>query len=142
MNFADERRASGKAMVDARRQSGRDMVNERRASGKAFRDDLRALAVSDSDARVLPPAAERAPIPAARGIANYAAPPVASSAGGGIASPLTEELYSARTYHETSVILSGDFLLGIEIKPIKQITMTDADGQPVLMQYADPSPSS
>lgn len=141
MNFTDERRASGKAVVDARRQSGRDMLSERRSSGKAFRDDLRALAVSDSDARVLPPAAERAPIPAARGVATYTAPPAAST-GGGIASPLTEELYSARTYHETSVILSGDFLLGIEIKPVKQITMTDADGQPVLMQYADPSPSS
>lgn len=119
-----------------------NFADERRASGKAFRDDLRALAVSDSDARVLPPAAERAPIPAARGVATYTAPPIAPPVGGGIASPLTEELYSARTYHETSVILSGDFLLGIEIKPIKQITMTDADGQPVLMQYADPSPSS
>lgn len=117
-----------------------NFTDERRASGRAFRDDLRALAVSDSDARVLPPAAERAPIPAARGVATYTAPPV-DAAGGGIASPLTEELYSARTYHENSVILSGDFLLGIEIKPVKQITMTDADGQTVLMQYADPSPS-
>lgn len=138
-SMADDRRASGKAMAADRRQSGKDMASERRASGKAFRDDLRALADSETENKALPPARERQPIPAARGIATYTPPPTAPSSGGGIASPLTETDFNSRTYHETSIALSGDFLLGMEIKPIKQITMTDADGQVVLMRYADPS---
>lgn len=126
MNFADERRASG-----------RDMVNERRASGKAFRDDLRALAVSDSDARVLPPAAERAPIPAARGVATYTAPP-AASAGGGIASPLTEIDGLSREYYEQPVerfAHSSDYLLALEIRPLKNLHMVDANGDDVVLQF-------
>ena len=139
MSIADERRTSGKAMPADRRQSGKDMASERRASGKAFRDDLRALADSETENKALPPAQERPPIPASRGVATYAPPPTVPSSGGGIASPLTETDFNSRTYHETSIALSGDFLLGMEIKPIKQITMTDADGQIVLMRYADPS---
>lgn len=156
MSVADERRASGKAMVDARRtsgksmtddrsasgkamaadrrQSGKGMASERRASGKAFRDDLRALAVSDSDARVLPPAAERAPIPAARGIANYTASPVASSAGGGIAGPLVETDFSSRQYYARGTRSSDGLFF---IPALKEIQLTDANGEIVTIKLAE-----
>lgn len=109
-----------------------NFADERRVSGKAFRDDLRALAVSDSDARVLPPAAERAPIPAARGVATYTAP--ATSAGGGIASPLTEVDFALREYYEEG-IRSSDGLF--TLPSIKKMVMRDANNEQVVLMFAE-----
>ena len=149
MSIADERRASGKEMVDARRasgksmaddrrQSGKDMASERRASGKAFRDDLRALADSETENKALPPARERQPIPAARGVATYVSPPVVTQTGGGIAGPLEERDYTKREYHNSSQFISSDFLQAMEIKPLKKMVMTDAGGSEVVFLFAAP----
>lgn len=134
MNFADERRASGRKMAADRRQSGKDMASERRASGKAFRDDLRALADRETESRALPPAAERPPIPAARGVATYTAPPAASAGGGGIASPLTEVDFALREYHEEG-IRSSDGLF--TLPSIKKMVMRDANNEQVVLMFAE-----
>lgn len=131
---ADDRRASGKAMESDRRQSGLDMASERRASGKAFRDDLRALADSETENKALPPAQERPPIPAARGVATYTRP---AQTGGGIASPLTEIDLDSREYYEDEkgFMYSTDYLFAVEIKPLKMIKMKDANKEDVVFVF-------
>lgn len=133
-SMADDRRASGTAMAADRRQSGKDMASERRASGKAFRDDLRALADSETENRALPPARERPPMPAARGVATYTPPPVAPSTGGGIASPLIEVDFALREYHEEG-IRSSDGLF--TLPSIKKMVMRDANNEQVVLMFAE-----
>lgn len=137
---ADDRRASGKAMESDRRQSGLDMASERRASGKAFRDDLRALADSETENKALPPAQERPPIPAARGVATYTRP---AQTGRGIASPLTEqevaEDVSSRDYYEeVSYFYSADYMFAVEIRPLKTLHMLDDNDEEVRLEFKLP----
>lgn len=133
-SMADDRRASGKAMPADRRQSGKDMASERRASGKAFRDDLRALADSETENRALPPARERPPIPAARGVSTYVAPPVPPPpVSGGIASPLTETSFAAREYYASGTRSSDGLFF---IPAVKKIIMKDADGADVVLNFS------
>lgn len=123
---------------EARRASGRKMEEDRRASGRKMRDDMRALAESNRLQRTLPELSKKGPMPEVRGRAVWASKAGSSGGGGGIASPLVEQSYSGRTYHNASVTLSGDMLLGMEIKPLARITMLDANGDTVIMQYAAP----
>ena len=134
MSIADERRTSGKAMPADRRQSGKDMASERSASGKAFRDDLRALADSETENRTLPPARERPPIPAARGIATYTAPP--AQAGSGVASPLTEADFAKREYYAFGTRSSDGLFF---IPAIKKMVMSDANSEEVVFNFAEQS---
>lgn len=60
-------------------------------------------------------------------------------ATGSIASPLTEGLFSTRQHWPEQVISSTDGIFVIKIKPIKQMSFTDANGQPVQMLYAEPT---
>jgi len=120
-----------------RQQSGRDMEESRRASGRKMRDDMRALAAQQRTEKTLPIIPVRGDTPAQRGRADWVAQSTGGG-GGGIASPLTEQSYDQRTFHESSVFLSGEFLMGMEIKPVKDIIMTDADSQPVTLTFAEP----
>lgn len=108
--------------------------SNRRQTSRPLLDDVRSLTVAERPRNSLPVILKAGAIPSGRGVS--AAPP---KSNGGIASPLTEDDFNTRTYHEESVMLSGDFLVGMEIKPLKQITMKDANGEKVLMIYADPS---
>lgn len=119
---------------ELRRQSGRDMEESRRASGRKMRDDMRALAENNRLERTLPVLPVRGKQTAKRGSALWQGGASPSGSGGGIDSPLTEPDYDARTYHEP-VILTGDFLVAIELKPLKQISMTDRGGAPVVFNY-------
>ena len=123
--------------ADRRRQI--DNKNARQASGRAMRDDMRALSETPKIRDALPVVPKRGSMVAARGTGAYTAAVAAGGGGGGIASPLVEESFADRLYHDSSILISGDFLLGIEIKPISEIKMTDADGEVVVMRYADPS---
>lgn len=66
------------------------------------------------------------------------------SGGGGIASPLVEitkaeTMRAERTYYDQiSKIYSNDFLFAIELRPLKTITMQDANKQRVQLQFALP----
>lgn len=121
-----------------RQQSGRDMEEARRASGRKMRDDMRALAENNRPERTLPELPVRGKQPAKRGTAVWQGGEP-SSGGGGIASPLTELDVDDREYWDRSYLLSAEFLVGIELKPLKQVTMIDAEDAEVIMQYAEPS---
>lgn len=59
--------------------------------------------------------------------------------GGGIASPLTETSYAARTYHDDDISLpSSDGLFTLVIKPVKSMKFKDADGAAVIINLAKP----
>ncbi len=117
-----------------RQQSGRDMEESRRASGRKMRDDMRALAENNRLERTLPELPVRGKQPAKRGSALWQGGAPSGGGGGGIASPLTETNYNDREYYD-SVMLTSDFLVAIEIKPLKKLTMSDADGNPVVFNY-------
>lgn len=132
------RQQSGRDMERNRQQSGRNMEEARRASGRKMREDMNALSEKNRPTKTLPVLNGRGPVASRRGSAAWQGSSPASSGGGGIASPLVEQSYSGRTYHDASVTLSGDMLLGMEIKPLARITMLDANGDTVIMQYAAP----
>ena len=137
MTNEEARRASGRKMEEDRRASGRAMEESRRASGRAFREDLNALAQPDRSRGSLPKIPRRGGMSAARGIDNWVAPK-SSGGGGGIESPLTEGPYAGREYYESSYFLSTDLLMAIELKPLKRISMTDAAGNGVVLDFAEP----
>ena len=123
-----------------RQQSGRDMEEARRTSGRKMRVDMRALAENNRLERTLPVLPVRGKQPAKRGSAVWTGGAPSSGGGGGIASPLTEPSFAARTYHASSVVLSSDFLMAMEVKPVKSIAMKDAGNFNVIMNYAAPEP--
>lgn len=57
----------------------------------------------------------------------------------GIASPLTEQVYASRQYHENRYLPTTDGIFTIVEKPIKQITQQDANGALVIQQFAQPT---
>lgn len=63
----------------------------------------------------------------------------ATGTGGGIASPLTEEDASKRTYYDEALISSDYDLFAVRVRPIKSMDMVDANGSPVKLQFAEPS---
>lgn len=120
---------------ESRRASGRKLEEDRRASGRKMRDDMRALAENNRLERTLPVLPVRGKQPAKRGAAVWSGGGVTSGGGGGgIASPLTEANYNDREYYD-SVMLTSDFLVAIEIKPLKKLTMSDADDNPAVFNY-------
>ena len=125
---------------ELRRQSGRNMEESRRASGRKMRDDMRALAENNRAERTLPVLTPRGASPAKRGNASWSGGAPTATSGGGIASPLTEPSFAARTYHASSEFLSSDFLMAMEVKPVKSIAMKDAGNFNVIMNYAAPEP--
>jgi hypothetical protein len=62
-----------------------------------------------------------------------------SGSGGGIAPPLTEEDVSQRVYWDDQVSTSSDGLFTIEVSPIQSITLMDANGNPVVINFAEPN---
>ncbi len=57
---------------------------------------------------------------------------------GGIASPLTEVAYAARTWHNEKIILSTDGLFSLKIKPVKTIDFEDANAAAVRLEFKSP----
>lgn len=126
------RQQSGRDMERNRQQSGRNMEEARRASGRKMREDMNALAESNRQARSLPVLASRGGEVARRGRADWAAPSLPSGSGG-IASPITEPLFASREYYESGTRSSDGLFF---IPAVKKIVMTDANGDPVIFQYA------
>ncbi|UGA38169.1 hypothetical protein JOS77_30595 [Chromobacterium haemolyticum] len=62
--------------------------------------------------------------------------PTAST--GAIAGPLVEKDASLRQYHAETSMTTSDGLFVIKVQPIKQVTLTDANGKTVVMEYAAP----
>lgn len=102
---------------------------------KQFRDSLQQLTKGTGRATLrLPPLEQPGPIPAGIGVGN----PSSGGSSAGIASPLSEPDPSKRTYHPARQILSSDGIFAIEHQPLASITMTDATGREVVLEFADP----
>lgn len=55
----------------------------------------------------------------------------------GIASPLKESLYADRAFYPTTTILSSDGVFVFEIKALQTLKMSDANGRPVVLEFAE-----
>lgn len=143
--LGDARRANGARIEAERRKIGIDNAAARRKigtdnaaarNGSAVQDNLHSLR-RDKPARptlrVIEPRGVR---PAKAGRADYKVPPVGSS--GGIASPLEETNYTARTYWPERTLASVDGILSFRVKPLKTITQADASNAEVVQKFAEP----
>lgn len=102
----------------------------------AIKRDINALVNDNRETSSLPAVEPVGGYPAQRGQAAYASPQVsAGGGGGGIAGPLTE-IGSMREYYEGGYISSDGLFF---LPAIKRTEMTDADGQVVAFNYANPS---
>lgn len=105
-------------------------------------DDLNSL-IMQRARRALQVLQARGAVPGQTGTGSFKGQEQ-SSGGGGIASPLVEitdpaTLRAKRTYHDKLMyIYSNDFLFAIELRPLKTITMQDANKQTVQLQFAVP----
>lgn len=84
----------------------------------------------------LKPLEPRGALPGKRSFAEYA--PTPSTTGGGIASPLTELSYAAREFWDDHYFTTSDGLFALQLQPLKKIVMQDANGNPVVQQFAEP----
>ena len=124
---------------------------------KGLIDGLKALAVPERQAPRLARVEPRGSIPAARGYAEVNQQPGTGGTSGGIASPLIEggtpgdppagepnkdmtlEPVPDRIYYDESFNLySSDYLLAVEIKPLKTLTMRDSNGDEAVFNFAKP----
>ncbi|MBX9754635.1 MAG: hypothetical protein K2X80_07770 [Pseudomonadaceae bacterium] len=119
----------------ARRAIGARIEAERR--GASVQDDINSLVRPARQRPALRTIAARGSLPVQRGRADYK-PPATNSGGSGIASPLIETSYAARTYWPSLTVTSTDGLRSFVIKPIKEITQTDANAAEVKQQFAQP----
>ena len=124
------RRAIGTNNEAARRQIGSDMIERR--TGRSQVDDINALVNQPRQRRSLPAVEPRGGVPAQVGTGNYTAPP--ASTGGGIASPLVEQP-GTREYYDSVLRPSTDGAVFFTVRATKKITMTDANGAEVVMEY-------
>ncbi len=120
-----------------RQQSGRDMEESRRASGRKMRDDMRALAENNRLERTLPELPVRGKQPAKRGSALWQGGAPSRGGGGGIASPLEEVAGSREYYTSSRLTVSNTFLEAMEVRMLKTINFTDADNNPVALNFSD-----
>lgn len=98
-----------------------------------IKQDINALVEQPRQPRTLPPVEPVGGIPAGRGIAPYlAGGGGGGGGGGGIASPLTEV---SRTYHPDDIVMSIDGVIAVAIRRTKEMNMTDANGDPVVMEF-------
>ncbi|ACL71479.1 conserved hypothetical protein [Thioalkalivibrio sulfidiphilus HL-EbGr7] len=107
------------------------------ATDKRLIEDLNSLVDIRPD-RKLPETPMRGPLAPGRGYAAGDEPP--TTQGGGIASPLIEPDISAREYYESRLFTSSDGIFTLEVAPIRQLLMADANGAEVVFQFAEPEP--
>lgn len=85
----------------------------------------------------LAPAAAAPSIPARSG-SSLPVARTSGSAGGGIASPLTELTYADRTFYASRVTETPDGLFSLSWSPLKTMRLYDANGAEVLFDFKDP----
>ncbi|MBU1282701.1 MAG: hypothetical protein KJ989_12940 [Gammaproteobacteria bacterium] len=117
-----------------RRAIGQSIVAERR--GESVVEDLNRLIAPTRVRRTLRSVPALGALPVARGRGNYTPPP--AQGGGGIASPLEEQDYSARTFHAARYLETSDGIFTLELSPPAKIVMTDADDVNHDFNYASP----
>ncbi|WAD26685.1 hypothetical protein OS670_20165 [Pseudomonadaceae bacterium T75] len=133
MSNEASRRASGAAMEASRRAGGAAMEERRR--GKQLVDDINSLANPPANRKTLRTVDPVGGVPARRGSGVYQAP-ATSGTGGGIASPLIE-VPNSREFHPTILRPSTDGAVFFEVRVAKKVTMTDANGAQVVMEFSN-----
>lgn len=136
-SLEQQRRAIGTA-ITARRGTG-DQMSARR-NGRKSVEDINSLVSPASQRKTLTTLDPRGRLEARQGRGDYEEPVAAG--GAGIASPLTELDYLARLHWDERTITSSDGLLSFRVKPIKQITQQDDNGDEVLQRFAMPVEAS
>ena len=137
MALGDDRRASGRAMEAQREALGPAMEQRRRGTTV---EDLNAVVKPVSRKDPLPEVPKRGGVPAGSSTAPYQAPP--STGSGGISGPLVE-VKDSRVYYDDRVSLySNDYLMAVEVRPLKSLTFTDGSGATFQMQFAQPKMES
>ncbi|MGF6694751.1 hypothetical protein M2318_004840 [Metapseudomonas resinovorans] len=159
MALGDARRASGQAMEESRRAIGQNNETARRAIGKnneaarrgigaameasrrgeSLQRDLNSLEMAPRKRQALSRVEQRGARPVTRGRGTVNLVPASGGTGGGIASPLTETTYAARTFWPETILQSTDGLLSFKVKPIKEITQTDDNDLEVKQVFANPA---
>lgn len=130
--MASSRQASGAAMEASRRAGGTAMVERR--TGKSVAEDIQSLAAPQRQARSLPRVDPVGPLPAQRGTGTSSGPASGGATGGGIASPLIETA-GTREFHPSILRASTDGAVFFEVRAAKKVTMTDANGEPVVLEF-------
>lgn len=143
MTNEERRRASGAAMEASRRGSGAAMEASRRASGaamtarrtgKSVADDIQSLVQPPRQAKPLPRIDPVGALPAQKGRGTSSGPAKGGAAGGGIASPLIETA-GTREVHPSILRPSTDGAVFFEVRAVKKVTMTAANGAPVVLEF-------
>lgn len=130
------RRGTGAQMEAERQALGQAMVARR--TGASQLQDIHGLARPATQQRTLRRIEPRGSLAAQKGRGTWSAPALVPNAGTGIASPLIEQDYEARTYWDERTVVSVDGLLSFRIKPIKEFTQLDANDFEVKQQFAEP----
>jgi hypothetical protein len=99
------------------------------------RDAMRRLARERAGVAALPAAAAPAPIARVSSLSGNA---VAATGTAGIASPLTEDDYTLRTWHTAESMVSSDGVFTFYYTPLASLTLADANGAPVVINLAAP----
>ena len=140
--IAEGMRRSHQGTSEASRRATEQAMIERR-TGRAEVDDINALVNQPRQRRSLPAVEPRGSVAPQRGRGNYAAP--AGGSGGGIASPLTEvettpgsKLADREYYEGVTMFYSTDYMLAIEVQPLKTLKMTDANDEEVQLSFQRP----
>ncbi|MGF6692649.1 hypothetical protein M2318_002721 [Metapseudomonas resinovorans] len=110
------------------------------ARTSTLRRDLNSLETQRRQIRELVTLERRGLRPATKGRGTWDPnKPTIGGGGGGIASPLTETVYAARTFWPEAILQSTDGLLSFKVKPIKEITQTDDNDLEVKQVFANPA---
>lgn len=141
-SLGDERRALGRALVqqrtghslaDERRAIGRSMVQQR--TGRSTVDALNRVVGRQKAKKTLKLLDPRGAFVAQRGRSDYTDTRPNQAGGTGVAWPLVESDYDARTYH-SSGLASSDGLF--TIPAIDKLVLTDAEGRTGEVRLAEP----
>lgn len=143
--LAQQRAAIGAGIRSARAATGaaeRQAIHDQmvaKRTGRNIQNDLNALAPSPRKQAGLRVLEGRGPRPATSSPALNR--PTPTNATAGIASPLQEQTGEAgadtRTYHPERSVVSTDGLWVIRVKRTASITLLDANGAEVVMEFRD-----
>lgn len=84
-----------------------------------------------------PPEAAKRLSGARNPLAIRAATRTEQNAGSGIASPLREADYAARTWHPAQTFTSTDGIFTFSVRFLESVSFTDANGVGVVLEYQD-----
>lgn len=132
----ERRRAIGRRLTEERQTIGRRLIEER--TGQRIRNDLSRSLPPERTRKTLGAIQAKGALPVQVGVGEWRGGGE-SSGSGGIASPLSEVDYDDRTHWPERAIVSSDGLLSFWVRPIRSVSMLDANGAVVVQEFAEPT---